>query len=120
MTPEAHRNWVDLCTRLAEREFADGRSVSGSEMAWGAAVHAVKCIAHQHPALPTHSHAALGLAVIQLDNRHTGLNLTGDFGQAEVLHRHFYRGHLQSHQVRNSWRLTRRLIGNLLALTALP
>ena len=116
MTPELHRDWAALCIRLAEREFAADRSVSGAEMAWGAAVHAVKCIAHQHPALPTYSHAELGLAVGQLDGRHTGLNLMGDFGQAAVLHRHFYRGHLRDHQVRNSWRLTQRLVATLLAL----
>ena len=118
MTPELHRDWATLCIRLAEREFADGHSVSGAEMAWGAAVHAVKCVAHQRPVLPTYSHAELGLAVVRLDVRHTGLNLAGDFGQAAVLHRHFYRGHLRDHQLRNSWRLTQRLIANLLALPA--
>ena len=93
-----------------------GRFVTGAEMAWGAAAHAVKYIAHQLPNLPTHRHAEVGLAVRQLDRQFPALRLFSDFGQAEALHRHFYRGNLQDHQARNPWRRTQHLIANLLSL----
>ena len=116
MTPDQHRDWVAICTELAELEFAAGRWVTGAEMAWGAAVHAIKSVVHQRQNLPTRSHEQVGLAVRQLDSEYPGLNLRDDFGQAETLHRHFYRGDLQNHQVRNSWNLAQRFIANLLSL----
>ncbi len=89
-------------------------------MAWGAAAHAVKYVAHQSPNLPTRSHNDVKAAVRQLDRRHPTIRLSGDFGHAEVLHRHFYRGNLQDHQVRNSWRRTQNFISNLLTIPIPP
>ena len=120
MAPDQHRAWVSLCSEVAELEFSAGRFVTGAEMAWGAAAHAVKYIAHQLPNLPTRGHAEVASAVRQLDEAHPGLRLFSDFGQAEALHRHFYRGNLQNHQARNSWRRTQHLIANLLSLPLPP
>ena len=85
-------------------------------MAWGAAVHAVKYIAHQSSNLPTRSHSDVKVAVRQLDRDYPTLHISSDFGHAEVLHRHFYRGNLKDHQVRNSWRRSQSLTTNLLSL----
>ena len=117
MTPDGHRAWAGICRDLAEREFAAPRPVTGAEMAWGAAVHAIKYIAHQRPNLPIYSNAHVRPAVDRLDAEYPGLWLSSDFGQAQELHRHFYRGHQTAAQIRNSWRLTQRLVANLLALT---
>ncbi len=120
MEPDRHRAWVDICSELAEREFAAQRLVSGAEMAWGAAVHAVKFVAHQHSNLPTYGHDHVRLAVRRLNNEYPELRLSSDFGRAEMLHRHFYRGHRQERQVRDAWRHTQGLISNLLSLPPLP
>ncbi len=120
MAPGRHRSWAQLCSEAAEREFAAQRTVTGAEMAWGAAVHAVKYVAHQLPNQPTDSHALVRQAVRQLDSRYRELHLVSDFGQAEALHEHFYQGHFRDHQVRNSWRFTQRLVANLLSLPLPP
>ena len=120
MEPDQHRDWTAICAERAELEFAAGRLVTGAEMAWGAAVHAVKYIAHQSSSLPTRSHYDMKAAARQLGRDYPTLHISGDFGHAEALHRHFYRGSLQDHQVRNSWRRTRNLIANLLSLPLPP
>ena len=120
MAPGRHRSWAQICSEVAEREFAAQRMVTGAEMAWGATVHAVKYVVHQLPNPPTHSHTLVRQAVRQLDSQHRELYLASDFGQAEALHEHFYRGHLRDHQVRNSWQFTQRLIANLLSLPIPP
>ena len=120
MTPAQPREWVQVCSQLAEREFYAGRTVTGAEMAWGAVAHAVKWVAHQRDAMPTYSHHHVRLAVGRLDAEYPALHLAGDFGQAEALHEHFYRGNLRDHQVRNSWNLSQRLITNLLSLPLPP
>lgn len=109
-----------ICAERAELEFAAGRLVTGAEMAWGSAVHAVKYIAHQSPNLPTRSHDDVKATVRQLDRHYPTLLLSSDFGHAEALHRHFYRGNLQAHQVRNSWRRSQSLTANLLSLPIPP
>ncbi|MCY3691569.1 MAG: hypothetical protein OXI54_06790 [Chloroflexota bacterium] len=120
MTLDQHREWVQICSELAEREFTARRTVTGAEMAWGAVSHAVKWVAHQRDGMPTYSHHHVGLAVDQLDAEFSELYLASDFGQAESLHEHFYRGHLRDHQVRNSWNLAQRFIANLLSLPIPP
>lgn len=117
MTPEVHRDWAGICLDLAEREFAAQRPVTGAEMAWGAAVHAIKFVAHQRPNLPTYSNDRVRQAVARLDAEYPGLWLSSDFGNAGELHRHFYRGHKTAAQIRDSWRFTQRLVDNLLTLT---
>ena len=89
-------------------------------MAWGAAAHAVKWVAHQRDEMPTYSHHHVGLVVDSLDVEYPEMHLGSDFGQAEVLHEHFYRCHLGDHQVRNSWNLTQRFIANLLSIPTPP
>ena len=89
MEPDQHRAWMAICAERAELEFAAGRLVTGAEMAWGSAVHAVKYIAHQSPNLPTRSHDDMKATVRQLDRHYPTLRLSSDFGHAEALHRHF-------------------------------
>ena len=120
MSPEQHRVWLTICAEIAEREFAAGRTVTGAEMAWGAAVHALKFVVHRRPNTPTRSHSQVSSAVMELNDEYPALRLRSDFGQSEALHRHFYRGNLQDHQVRNSWRRTQNLIANLLSLPLPP
>ena len=118
MAPDHHHVWAEICMELAEQEFTVGRLATGAELAWGAAVHAVKYIAHQSPNLPTRSHDDVKSAVRQLGRQYPTMHLSSDFGHPEVLHRHFYRGNLQTHQVRNSWRRSQSLTANLLSLDA--
>ena len=116
MTPDEHREWASIFQDLAEREFEEGRALSGSEMAWGAAVHAVKVVTEQRN-IPTPSHAAIREAIMHLDAEYPTLRLHSGFGNAENLHRNMYRGHLNQSQVRNSWNLTKRFISEILSLT---
>ena len=113
--PQLSTDDIRACLR-----YAGGRLVTGAELAWGAAVHAVKYIAHQSPNLPTRSHDDVKAAVRQLDRQYPTLRPSSDFGHAEVLHRHFYRGNLQAHPVRNSWRRSQSLTANLLSLMPTP
>ena len=116
MDTDGHRVWAGICLEVAEQEFAAQRLITGSEIAWGAVVHALKVVTHHRPSLPTYSSALVRQTARRLDAEYPGLRISSDFGNAEELHRHFYRGHKTPAQVRNSWRLTQRLIANLLAL----
>ena len=120
MDPDGHRIWAGICLEVAEQEFAAPRPITGAEMAWGAVVHALKFVTHQRPNLPTYSSFLVRQAARRLDAEYPGLRIFSDFGNAEELHRHFYRGHQDPAQVRNSWRFTQRLVATLLALPATP
>lgn len=117
MTPDEHREWASIFHYLADREFEEGRLLSGSEMAWGAAVHAIKVVTEQRN-MPTSSHAAMRDSVRHLDAEHPTRQLHSGFGNAENLHRNMYRGHLSQTQVRNSWNLTERFIREVLSLAS--
>ena len=73
----------------ANREFAAGELVQGSEKLWGAAAHAVMAIAQQR-GWSYRSHRSLKNAVIRLSQERNDPLLASDFLAAEKFHRNFY------------------------------
>ena len=103
------------CRRKAEQELEQNDLLTASEMMWGAVVHAIKHIAPQYTPGRLNSHFDIKRAVPVLDANLPGVDLREEFGNAEALHRYFYRVHLADHLVRNSFRRCQRMLDALLA-----
>ena len=103
------------CRRKAEQELAQNDLVTAAEMMWGAIVHAIKHIAPQYTPARLNSHLDIKRAVPSIDEQLSNIDLREGFGNAEALHRYFYRVHLADHLVRNSFRRCQRMLDALLA-----
>lgn len=103
------------CRRKAEEELEQGDLLTAAEMMWGSVVHAIKHIAPQYTPTRLNSHADIKRAVPDIDERLPDVDLREGFGNAEALHRYFYRVHLADHLVRNSFRRCQRFLDALLA-----
>ena len=112
--PPNHHDLSLRCRRKAEQEFELDDLLTSAEMMWGAVVHAIKHIAPQHTPTRLNSHADLKRAVPDMDERLPDVDLREGFGNAEALHRYFYRVHLADHLVRNSFRRCQRFLDALL------
>ncbi len=115
MTRAANHYELSLrCRRKAEQEFELDDLLTAAEMMWGAIVHAIKHIAPQYTSTRLNSHLEIKLAVPEIDGQLSDIDLREGFGNAEALHRYFYRVHFADHQVRNSFRRCQRLLDALL------
>ncbi len=103
------------CRRKAEQEFAQNDLLTAAEMMWGAVVHAIKHIAPRYTPSRLNSHLDIKRAVPSIDEQLPDIDLREEFGNAEALHRYFYRVHCADHQVRNSFRRCQRMLDALLA-----
>jgi uncharacterized protein (UPF0332 family) len=99
----------------ADREFAAGDVLQGSEKMWGAASHAVMAVAQQR-GWPYGSHRALIMAVRRLAEEYDAPILRAEFGMAEMLHANFYHGFMEDYQLDNTRELARDFVGRALAL----
>lgn len=116
MTRAANHYELSLrCRRKAEQEFEPDDLLTAAEMMWGAIVHAIKFIAPRHTPATLNSHLDIKRAVPIIDEQLSDIDLREGFGNAEALHRYFYRVHFADHQVRNSFRRCQRLLDALLA-----
>lgn len=116
MTPTPnHYNLSLRCRHKAEQELALNDLLTAAEMMWGAVVHAIKHIAPRYTSAPLNSHRDVKQAVPVIDAQLPEVDLREEFGNAEALHRYFYRVHFADHQVRNSFRKCQRLLDALLA-----
>ena len=116
MTPSPnHYNLSLRCRRKAEQELAQNDLLTAAEMMWGAVVHAIKHVATRYTSTPLNSHRDVKRVVPVIDAQLPGVDLREEFGNAEALHRYFYRVHFAAHQVRNSFRKCQRLLDALLA-----
>lgn len=103
------------CRRKAEQELEQSDLLTAAEMMWGAVVHTIKHIAPQFTSARLNSHREVKQVVPVLDANLPGVDLREEFGNAEALHRYFYRVHFADHQVRNSFHRCQRMLDALLA-----
>ncbi len=103
------------CRHKAEQELEQNDLLTAAEMMCGAVVHAIKYIAPRFTSAHLNSHREVKQAVPVLDANLPGVDLREEFGNAEALHRYFYRVHFADHQVRNSFRRCQRMLDALLA-----
>ena len=78
----------------ADREFAAGDLVQGSEKLWGAAAHAVMAVAQQR-GWDYRSHRSMKNAVIRLSEERSDPLLASDFLAAEKFHRNLYQDDME-------------------------
>ena len=81
----------------ADREFAAGDALQGSEKLWGAASQAVKALGHQR-GWDVGSHRDMKNAVIRLAGERDDLSLRAAFATAEKFHANFYSGFMEEYE----------------------
>ncbi len=99
----------------SEREFADGNTLIGSELLWGAAGHAILGIATER-GWHKNSHGAIKAAARMLSGELDNNQLLSDFDSAEKLHANFYHNNLNAREITRRREQAERLIPHLLAI----
>ena len=101
----------------ADREFAAGDVLQGSEKMWGAASHAVMAVA-QTRGWPFGGHHEMRTAAQRLAQEHDDPTLNAGFSVAEKLHANFYHGFMEPFQLEPDRLLIRDFVLRMLALTS--
>ena len=94
MVTQEHIQTAQHFLDAAEREFAAGDAIQGSEKMWGAAAHAVMAVAQQRE-WPFGSHGALRSAVRRLSRESDEAALLSGFVTAEKFHANFYHSFME-------------------------
>ena len=102
----------------SEREFAASDELNGSELLWGAAVHALIAVAQEH-GWHYDSHGAFRNAIKTLAALHQRPQLISDLDTAENFHTHFYHGRLTGRQITADRPKVHRFVNRLLSLLVL-
>ena len=97
MLTEQHTQTARDFLIAADREFAAGDLVQGSEKLWGAAAHAVMAIAQQR-GWQHRSHRSLKNAVLRLAEENNDPLIASDFLAAEKFHRNFYHDDMEDYE----------------------
>ena len=115
MVIEEHIQTAQDFLEAADREFAAGDVLQGSEKLWGAASHAVMAVAQQR-GWPYSKHNALKVAVRRLYQESGVEALESDFGIAEKFHANFYHDFMEDYQIEADRPLVRRFVTRVLDL----
>ncbi len=99
----------------ADRGFAAGELVQGSEKLWGAAAHAVMAIAQQR-GWDYRSHRSLKNAIIRLAQERDDPLLASDFLAAEKFHRNIYHDDMEDWERDADRPIVERFVTRVLAL----
>ena len=99
----------------ANREFASGDLVQGSEKLWGAASHAVMAVAQQR-GWNYRSHRSLKNAAIQLSREQNDPTIEAYFAVAEKFHRNFYHDDMEDWERDADKPLVERFVARVLTL----
>ena len=99
----------------ANREFAAGELVQGSEKLWGAASHAVMAVAQQR-GWSYRSHRSLKNAAIQLSREQNDPTIEAYFAVAEKFHRNFYHDDMEDWERDADRPLVERFVTRVLSL----
>ena len=100
----------------ADRQFAAGDVLQGSEKLWGAAAHAVMTVA-QRQDLPYGTHHALKTAADQLAKRRSDPSLEAGFFAAQQFHANFYHDFMEDDDIARGRPLVRRFVERVLIET---
>ena len=99
----------------ADREFAAGELVQGSEKLWGAASHAVMAVAQQR-GWDYRSHRSLKNAAIRLSREQNDPTIEAYFAVAEKFHKNFYHDDMEDWERDADRPLVERFVTRVLAL----
>ena len=99
----------------ADREFAAGDGLQGSEKLWGAAAHAMMALA-QHRGWDYGSHRALKIAAVRLADEYDDPTLRTQFSVAEKFHANFYHNFMEDYQLEPDRQEVRDFVNRALAL----
>ncbi len=116
MLTREHTQTAQDFLEAADREFAAGDLVQGSEKLWGAATRAVMAVAQQR-GWEHRSHRSLKNAVIRLsqEQEHPEILLAG-FLAAEKFHRNFYHDDMEDYERDADRPIVERFVERMLAL----
>ena len=115
MLTREHTQTAQDFLEAADREFAAGDLVQGSEKLWGAAAHAVMAVAQQR-GWEHRSHRSLKNAVIRLSQEQDDPLLASDFLAAEKFHRNFYHDDMEDYERDADRPIVERFVERMLAL----
>ena len=115
MLVQEHAQTAREFLAAADREFAAGDVLQGSEKMWGAASHAVMALAQQQ-GWPYGSHRALKNAVERLAVEHNDPAIRDRFVAAEKFHRNFYHDFMEDFELAGDRPLVRDFVERVLAL----
>ena len=113
--PNQHADIARYFLDKSVREFAAGDELSGAELLWGAAAHALIAVALEHR-WHYDSHGAMKNVVRQLATLHQRPQWFSDFDTAERFHAHFYHGRLTNRQIEIDRPKVSRFVNRLLSL----
>lgn len=97
----------------ADRRFAAGDVLQGSEKLWGAAAHAVMTVAQQQ-GLPFGTHHALKIAADQLSKHRSDPSLGAGFFAAQQFHANFSHDFMEDDDIARGRPLVRRFVERVL------
>lgn len=115
MDAREHVDTARTFVEAAEREFAAGDVLQGSEKLWGAASHAVMSVA-QDRGWDHGKHGAMKAAVRQLAQEHEGLGLVAGFTAARALHANFYHDFMEDDDLEDARLVVRDFVERILTL----
>ena len=115
MTVPEHLQTAEDFLAAADREFAAGDDLQGSEKLWGAASHAITAVALGR-GWPCGSHSALRSAIGRLSDEARSESLRLGFGLAEKFHANSYHGFMEAGELAFSRPLVQKFVHQVLAL----
>ena len=117
MLIQEHIQTAQYFLDAADRKFAAGDVLPGSEKRWGAAAHAVMAVA-QHRSWPFGDHRSLSVNVERLAREGGDASLNSGFSVAEKFHANFYHQFMQDFELERGRPIVRDFVtrmGGLLA-----
>ena len=115
MNVQEHVKTAQDFLNAADREFAAGDHLQGSEKLWGAASHAVMAAAQQN-GWPYGSHRAMKSTARRLAEQHEEPLLLGGFVSAEKFHANFYHDFMEDFELDGDRPLVRDFVHRMIAL----
>ncbi len=115
MTAAEHAQTARDFLVAADREFAAGDHLQGSEKLYGAAAQAVIAIC-QRRGWRYHSHRDTKNAVTNLAREQNDAGITGGFIAAENFHRNFFHDHMEDYEIDADRPVVHHFVNRILAL----
>ncbi len=115
MTAAEHAQTARDFLAAADREFAAGDHLQGSEKLYGAATQAIIAVCQQR-GWRYNSHRAMKQAVTELTREYDDIAIAGGFIAAENFHRNFFHDHMEDYEREADRPPVHHLVARLLAL----
>ena len=115
MLTQEHAETAQDFLKAADREFAEGDALQGSEKLWGAASHAVMTLAKQRKwSFAKHRH--LKVAADRLAREYNDPTLEAGFFAAQQFHANFHHDFMEDDDIARGYAIVHRFVDNVLAL----